>query len=90
MTGQLASQTSLAAWQAVGLSARFESLEMGEREREQRVVHTVPPCTVEHPTDDVIGLEVYRGEDVPARFRRFNEGCIAVVVWTQFRGKAAK
>ena len=40
--------------------------------------------------DDVIGIEVYRGEDVPARFRRFSEGCVAVVVWTQFRGKAAK
>ena len=40
--------------------------------------------------DDVIGIEVYRGEDVPARFRRFGQGCVALVLWTQFRGKAAK
>jgi hypothetical protein len=44
------------SYQAV-LSARFESLEMGEREREERVVHTVPPGTVEHPADDVISLD---------------------------------
>jgi len=40
--------------------------------------------------DDVIGLEVYRAEDVPSRFRGLNQGCVAVVAWTQFRGKASK
>jgi hypothetical protein len=38
----------------------------------------------------VIGIEVYRGEDVPARFRRFSQGCVVLVVWTQFRGKSAR
>jgi hypothetical protein len=40
--------------------------------------------------EDVIGLEVYRPEDVPSQFRRVNQNCVAVVVWTQFRGKANK
>src|SRR5688572_4289719 len=31
---------------------------MGEREREQRVVHTVPLGTFKHPTDDVISLDL--------------------------------
>lgn len=43
-----------------------------------------------HPRD-VIGLEVYRAEDVPIRFREAVTGsCIAVVVWTEFRGKPSK
>jgi hypothetical protein len=48
---------SLKAWQPVGVSARFVSLEMDEREREERVVYTVPPSALEHPTDDVIALD---------------------------------
>lgn len=40
--------------------------------------------------DDVIGLEVYRPEDVPTKFRQAGVGCVAVVVWTQFRGKPSK
>jgi hypothetical protein len=46
----------LPSWQAVGVSARFERLEMCKCEREERVVHTMPPRTVEHPTEDVICL----------------------------------
>ena len=46
----------LAAWQAVGVSTRFEGFEMRKRQREQRVVHTVALGTVEHPPEDVIGL----------------------------------
>jgi hypothetical protein len=26
----------------------------------------------------------------PTQFRRFDRGCLTLVVWTQFRGKAAK
>jgi len=40
--------------------------------------------------EDVIGMEVYRSEDVPGQFRRTGNGCIAIVIWTQFRGKASK
>ncbi len=55
---------------------------MGEREREQRVVHTVPPGTVEHPTDDVIGLDVsaalevaqHRGAPRAGRIRQSGSG----------------
>lgn len=38
--------------------------------------------------DDVIGLEVYQPGDEPAEFRRFDRGCVTLVVWTQLRGKA--
>ncbi len=40
--------------------------------------------------DDVIGLEVYQPGDVPAQFRKFDRGCVTLVVWTQMRGKAKK
>jgi len=40
--------------------------------------------------EDVMGMEVYRSEDVPTQFRRSGAGCIAIVIWTQFRGKASK
>jgi hypothetical protein len=40
--------------------------------------------------EDVMGMEVYRSEDVPNQFRRSGAGCIAIVIWTQFRGKASK
>jgi hypothetical protein len=40
--------------------------------------------------DDVIGLEVYQADEVPTQFRRLDRGCLTLVVWTQFRGKAAK
>jgi hypothetical protein len=40
--------------------------------------------------DDVIGLEVYQSGDVPNQFRRLDRGCLTMVVWTQFRGKASK
>jgi hypothetical protein len=38
--------------------------------------------------DDVIGLEVYQADEVPTQFRKFDRGCLTLVVWTQFRGKA--
>lgn len=38
--------------------------------------------------EDVIGLEVYPGQVVPAQFRDpFDRGCVTLVVWTQMRGK---
>jgi hypothetical protein len=40
--------------------------------------------------DDVIGLEVYQPGDVPAQFRKFDRGCVTLVVWTQMRSKAKK
>jgi hypothetical protein len=40
--------------------------------------------------DDVIGLEVYQVGEVPSQFRKFDRGCLTLVVWTQFRGKAKK
>ena len=40
--------------------------------------------------DDVIGLEIYQAGEVPIQFRKFDQGCLTLVVWTQFRGKAAK
>jgi hypothetical protein len=40
--------------------------------------------------DDVIGLEVYQAGEVPTQFRKFDRGCLTLVVWTQFRGKAKK
>lgn len=40
--------------------------------------------------DDVIGVEVYQPGEVPAQFRTFDRGCVTLVVWTQFRGKAKK
>lgn len=40
--------------------------------------------------DDVIGLEVYQAGEVPIQFRKFDRGCLTLVVWTQFRGKARK
>jgi hypothetical protein len=37
---------------------------------------------------DVIGLEVYPGQVVPAQFRdTFDRACVTLVVWTQMRGK---
>jgi hypothetical protein len=38
--------------------------------------------------DDVIGLEVYQSGEEPAQFRKFDRGCVTLVVWTQMRGKA--
>lgn len=40
--------------------------------------------------DDVIGLEVYQAGEVPSQFRKFDRGCLTLVVWTQFRAKAKK
>lgn len=40
--------------------------------------------------DDVIGIEVYQSGEVPNQFRRLDRGCLTMVVWTQFRGKAKK
>ena len=40
--------------------------------------------------DDVIGLEIYQAGEVPSQFRKFDRGCLTLVVWTQFRGKAKK
>jgi hypothetical protein len=38
--------------------------------------------------EDVIGLEVYPGQVVPAQFRDpFDRGCVTLVVWTQMREK---
>lgn len=39
--------------------------------------------------DDVAGMEIYQSGNVPIRFRSIQD-CLTVVVWTQFRGKAAK
>jgi len=37
---------------------------------------------------DVIGLELYPGQVVPAQFRDpFDKNCVTLVVWTQMRGK---
>jgi protocatechuate 3,4-dioxygenase beta subunit len=40
--------------------------------------------------DDVIGLEVYQAGEVPMKFRKFDRGCLTLVIWTEFRGKAKK
>jgi hypothetical protein len=40
--------------------------------------------------EDVIGIEVYQAGEVPNQFRRLDHGCLTIVVWTQFRGKAKK
>jgi hypothetical protein len=40
--------------------------------------------------DDVIGLEIYQPGDVPIKFRKFDRGCVTLVVWTQMRSKAKK
>ncbi|HET9637299.1 MAG TPA: carboxypeptidase regulatory-like domain-containing protein [Gemmatimonadaceae bacterium] len=40
--------------------------------------------------NDVIGMEVYQGDEVPSRFRGLNGNCLTLVIWTEFRGKATK
>jgi hypothetical protein len=40
--------------------------------------------------EDVIGLEVYQPGEVPTKFRKFDRGCLTLVIWTEFRGKAKK
>lgn len=40
--------------------------------------------------DDVIGLEVYQAGEVPIKFRKFDRGCLTLVIWTEFRGNAKK
>ena len=40
--------------------------------------------------NDVIGMEVYQGDEVPSRFRRLGANCLTLVIWTEFRGKAKK
>ena len=39
---------------------------------------------------DVIGMEVYQGDEVPSRFRGMGGNCLTLVIWTEFRGKAKK
>jgi hypothetical protein len=39
---------------------------------------------------DVIGMEVYQGDEVPTRFRTMGSNCLTLVIWTEFRGKAKK
>jgi hypothetical protein len=40
--------------------------------------------------DDVIGMEVYQAAEVPSRLRKFERGCLTIVLWTDFRGKSTK
>ena len=40
--------------------------------------------------NDVIGMEVYQGDEVPTRFRSMGDKCLTLVIWTEFRGKAKK
>jgi protocatechuate 3,4-dioxygenase beta subunit len=40
--------------------------------------------------NDVIGMEVYQGDEVPSRFRAMGGNCLTLVIWTEFRGKAKK
>jgi len=35
------------------------------------------------PTQDVLGIEVYRGADTPVEFSRWSAGCGAVLIWTR-------
>lgn len=39
---------------------------------------------------DVIGMEVYQGDEVPSRFRTMGSNCLTLVIWTEYRGKAKK
>jgi hypothetical protein len=34
---------------------------------------------------DVIGIEVYQPDEVPIKFRKFDRGCVTIVIWTEFR-----
>ena len=40
--------------------------------------------------DDVTGMEVYQGDEVPSRFRTLSGNCLTIVVWTEFRDKTRK